>query len=109
AEPPFKTLAAVIVAWISPDETKLVRRSCPLNRTTEFCTKFDPVTARVNGPLPAVTVFGLSAVIAGVGLGGTVICKMAAFDVPPPGGGEKTVTLALPGVAITDAETSAVS
>src|SRR5262249_9351046 len=63
----------------------------------------------MNCPLPAVTALGLSAVIAGVGLGGTLICKLAAFDVPPPGGGENTVTLAFTGVVMTDAETCAVN
>src|SRR5262245_9742565 len=62
--------------------------------------KFVPVTASMNCPLPAVTGFGLSAVIAGVGFGGGSTCKMAAFDVPPPGAGLKTVMLAAPGLGM---------
>src|SRR5215813_15129417 len=62
--------------------------------------KFVPVTARMNCPLPAITGFGLSAVIAGVGFGGGVTCKMAAADVPPPGAGENTVMLAEPGLGM---------
>src|SRR5215475_10353246 len=59
--------------------------------------KFVPATAIMNCPLPARTVFGLSAVIASVGFGGGVICRMAAPDVPPPGAGVNTVMLAAPG------------
>src|SRR5215831_13139906 len=59
-----------------------------------------PVTARVNCPPPARTGFGLSAVIAGVGFGGGVTCRMAAADVPPPGAGVNTVILAAPGLGM---------
>src|SRR5215470_7844141 len=62
--------------------------------------KFVPVTARVNCPPPARTGFGLSAVIAGVGFGGGVTCRMAAADVPPPGVGVNTVMLAAPGLGM---------
>lgn len=78
-------------------------------RTTEEETKPVPVTVSANAGPPEVTGLGLNAVISGFGFGGVVIVKIAAFDVPPPGGAVKTVILALPAVAISAVVTCAVN
>jgi hypothetical protein len=49
---------------------------------------------------------GIRAVIAGMGL---LIVKVCGFDRPPPGAGLKTVTLAAPAVAISEASIATVN
>src|SRR5437867_2407120 len=48
--------------------TNVVVRLTPSRRTTEFETKFVPLTVSVNGPLPTVTVAGAMDVVVGAGL-----------------------------------------
>ena len=66
------------------------------------------MTVRVNAELPIVALAGESAVIEGAGLL-AVIVKLCAFEVPPPGAGVNTVTLALPALVSSAAEIGAVS
>src|SRR5215470_4725709 len=72
-------------------------------------TKPDPLTVSVNAAPPALTVLGLIEVTTGKGLGGTVIVNVKEFDVPPPAGGVKTVTIALPALAMSAGGIAAVS
>ena len=80
--------------------TYVVVRSLPFQRRTEPLTKFVPLTVRANAEPPAMALAGLRLVIVGAGL---LIEKVAALDVPPPGAGLKTVTLADPAVAMSAA------
>ena len=59
-------------------------------------TKFVPVTVSVNAAPPATAAAGPSDEMAGSGLS---IVKFRAADVPPPGAGVVTVTIAIPAVA----------
>ena len=67
-----------------------------------------PLTLRVNAALPETALAGESEVIDGSGLA-PLIVKFVALDVPPPGAGLKTVTLAVPALAMSPAGTEAVS
>ena len=58
---------------------------------------------------PAVAEEGLRLVVVGTGLSGTLIVKVCALEVPPPGVGLKTVTLAVPAAAMSAARIEAVS
>jgi hypothetical protein len=99
---------AEIEAVSLPELTKLVSRSEPFQRTievTEFepdiaLTKFEPRTVRTNPESPAATVVGFRLESDGTGFGGLLTVKVRALDVPPPGAGLKTVTLAVPAVAM---------
>jgi hypothetical protein len=64
------------------------------------------VTVSVNAPLPTAAVLGEIELSVGTGL---LIVRVLAADVPPPGVGVKTVTEALPAVAISAAAIWAVS
>src|SRR5207302_10332826 len=92
-----------------PYTTLFRSRSVPFQRTTEPATKFVPVTVSVNCGPPATASAGVSAVVAGTGLLAAVIVKVCGLDVPPPGAGLKTVTGAVPAVAMSAAEITAVS
>jgi hypothetical protein len=81
------------VTWVSL--TKLVVRSAPFQRTTEFETKPVPFTMRVKAGPPTPVKFGLSVVIVGTGFP-LVIVNVTAFEVPPTGAGFNTVMIALP-------------
>jgi hypothetical protein len=94
------------VTWVSL--TKLVGRSDPFQRTTEFKTKPVPFTMSVKAGPPAPARFGLIVVIAGTGFA-LVIVNVTAFEVPPTGAGFDTVTDAVPGDAISLAGIVAVS
>jgi hypothetical protein len=85
---------------------QVVARAVPFQRIIEEATKFVPVTMRVKPTPPAVAELGLMLVSAGAGL---LIVKVCALVVPPPGVGLKTVTLAVPAVAILAASILAVS
>jgi len=97
AVPAVATSLAGMVAVSTVLETNPVVRSLPFQRTTELVTKFVPVMVSVNPPLPATAVDGLIVVIVGDGF---VMVKVAVLDVPPPGAGLKTVTFAVPAVAM---------
>ena len=71
--------------------------------------KLVPFTVRVKADPPAVADEGLKLVVVGTGLSGTLIVKVCELEVPPPGEGLKTVTLAVPAVAISAALIAAVS
>ncbi len=71
--------------------------------------KFVPLTVRVKSEPPAVAEEGLMLTRLGTGLSGTLIVKVSAFETPPPGAGLKTVTLAVPAVAMSDAVIEAVN
>jgi hypothetical protein len=78
----------------------------PFHCTVEVETKFVPFTVRVNACPPAVALEGESEVAPGFGL---LIVKVSALDVPPPGVGFITVTVAVPAVAMLLAGTEAVN
>jgi hypothetical protein len=56
-----------IAAVSCVDDTNVVVRVEPANRTTEVVTKFDPFTVRVNAPSPYVLLVGEILVVAGAG------------------------------------------
>ena len=93
--------AIAAVNWVA--ETKVVALSVPFQRTVEPFTKFVPFTVSVNAAPPATAEAGARLDVAGRGFGGCVIVNVCAFDVPPPGAGVKTVTVALPCAAISAA------
>lgn len=69
-----------------------------------------PVTTSVKAGLPAVTLAGDSAEMAGSALVPTaVILNTAAFEVPPPGVPLKTVIFTVPAAATWPALTEAVN
>ena len=83
-------------------------RAAPFHSTTDEATKPLPLTVRGNAAPPAVALLGASEEIAGTGLL-LLIVKVAALDVPPPGLGLTTVTLAVPALVMSAAGTWAVS
>ncbi len=87
-------------------ELKVVGRSALFHRTTEACAKFEPLTVSVKAGLPALAEFGVKTGHDRVGL---LMLKGSAVDSPPPGEGVKTVTLAAPAAAMSDAVIAAVS
>ena len=83
-------------------------RADPFQLTTEPLTKPVPLTVRVKALPPAVALAGARLVIVGTGLG-ALMAKGFAVDVPPPGEGLKTVTWAVPAVAMSAAVIAAVN
>jgi hypothetical protein len=71
--------------------------------------KLLPVTVRVKAGPPAVAELGEMVVRVGTGLFAGLMVKVWAEEVPPPGVGLKTVTLAVPWVAMSEARIAAVS
>jgi hypothetical protein len=67
--------------------------------------KFVPLTVRVNAAPPVVADDGERDEMVGTGLVAPEIVKVALLDVPPPGVGLLTVTLADPALAISVAGT----
>ena len=67
-----------------------------------------PLTLRVKAELPAILLDGVSETIDGTGLAALIV-NVIALDVPPPGVGLKTDTLALPALLMSPAGTDAVS
>jgi hypothetical protein len=106
AVPAVAMSAAGTVAVSCVEETNVVVREVPPQRTVEVETKFVPVTVKVNCGPPAVAQVGLIAVVVGTGL---LMVNVTAFDVPPPGAGFTTVMDAVPALAIRAAGTVAVS
>lgn len=108
AVPVLAMSAAVICAVNCVALTNCVVRALPFQRTTEPLMKFAPVTVSVKAAPPAFTVFGLKLVSVGVGFGWAIV-KAVAFEVPPPGVPLKTVTCAVPALAISAAVICAVN
>jgi hypothetical protein len=106
AVPGDATSAAVTVAVSCVDETNVVVKAVPFQRTVEPETKFVPFTVMVNCPQPVGHELGLSEVIVGTGL---LMVKVTAVDVLDGGPGFVTVTGAVPAVATRAAGTIAVS
>jgi len=92
------------VSCVGP--TYVVVRLPPFHLTTEVPTKFVPFTVRVKVELPANLLVGFRLVVVGDGL---LMVKVCALDVPPPGVGLNTVTLAVPAVVMSEAGMAAVS
>ena len=67
AEPALWTSAAVMAAVSEDEDTNVVVRLLPFQRTTEPATKFEPFTVRVNAPDPATRADGLRVVSTGTG------------------------------------------
>jgi hypothetical protein len=82
----------VAVSWLL--ETKLVGRGDPFQSTVDPATKLEPLTVREKPVPPCCTSIGLRSPIPGTGLG--LIVNVPIADVPPPGGGLKTTTVAVP-------------
>ena len=95
AVPTVKTSAAGInaVNWV--ELTKVVAKLAPFHRATEVLMKADPVNVIVKADEPGVVEFGVIVTRTGTG---TVIMKVETLDMPPPGVGLKTVTVARPEV-----------
>ena len=102
--------SAEIDACICVLETNIVGRFKPFHLTTDPCMKFVPVTVSEKPAPPARAEDGLRLVTVGTGFGGGLtIEKGSEFESPPPGGGLKTVTLAVPAMAMSAARIEAVS
>jgi len=93
---------AATVAVSCVEETNVVVSAAPFQFTIDVETKFVPFTVRVNCGSPAAAQVGLIELMAGVAL----IVNVAPPDVPPH---PPTVTEAVPGVAMSEAGTIAVS
>src|SRR5574341_952621 len=104
---PARAISAVVMAAVNcPPPPKVVVRSLPFQRTTELLTKFAPVRLSVKAAAPAMVEPGLIWKSAGVGL---LIVNVNGVAAPPPGAGLKTVTLAVPAVAMSAAVIVAVT
>jgi hypothetical protein len=77
-------------------ETNVVTRWLPSHNTCEVETKLVPLTVSVKADPPALALDGKSEVRVGTGFGGTLIVKASEFELPPPGAGFCTATLAVP-------------
>jgi hypothetical protein len=102
AVPGLAMRAAVTVAVSCVEETNVVVREVAFQRTVEVETKFVPLTVNVNCGSPAAAQVGLSELMVGTAL----IVNVAAPDVAPH---PATVIDAVPGVAMSEAGTVAVS
>src|SRR2546425_167961 len=69
--------------------------AAPAKFTTEFVTKFVPLTVSVKAPSPTFLLVGKMLVVVGAGLLTVNVC---ALEVPPPGVGFVTVMLNVPAV-----------
>jgi len=81
-------------------ETKVVVRGLPFHCTVEEEMKPVPATFSVKAAPPACALVGFSDVAVGAGL---LMVNVSALEVPPPGAGFITVTVAVPGVAMSAA------
>ena len=88
-------------------DTYVVVRLAPFHWITDLEMKPLPFTVSVKAAAPAVRDVGLILEI--VGTAGSLIVKVRALDVPPPGAGLNTVTWAVPATAISDAGMAAVN
>jgi len=107
AVPGDATSAAVTVAVSCVDETYVVAKAVPFQRTVEPETKLLPFTVIVNDGHPAGYELGLSEVMVGTGL--LMVNVTGGVDVLVGGPGFVTVTDAVPAVATRAAGTIAVS
>ena len=80
-------------------------RAVPFHRTCELEVNPDPLSVRVNAVDPASTLEGDKDARDGAGLGAGLSVKLSAAEVPPPGAGVSTVTLAVPAVPRSEAGT----
>lgn len=109
ATPAVAMSVALIAACNSVFETNVVGRELKpeprspvgFHSTVDEGRKFVPVTVNTNAAPPATAELGLSAVI----VGGPRIVSVRVLEVPPPGAGVKTVIVAVPGLAKSDAVT----
>ena len=92
------------VTW--PALTKVVERSAPFQRTTDVEMKLLPLTVSVKPAPPAVAEVGLMLVMLGTGFGSLMV-KVTEFELPS--NKVKTVMAAVPALAMSLAEISAVS
>lgn len=84
--------------WAVSDvlDTYVVVAGLPFHKTCELEMNCVPVTVNINAAPPTVPLEGEMEVAVGVGFGGAEIVKVTALEVPPPGAGFCTVTLAVP-------------
>jgi hypothetical protein len=108
AVPAFTMSLAGITAVTCVALTYVVVRFDPFQRTTDALTKPDPFTVSVPPAPPAIVLLGESEVRTGTGFPGAIV-NTSAFDVPPPGAGLNTVTLAVPAAAMSLAGIAAVT
>src|SRR5262249_8510478 len=87
---------AVMAAVNTVELPNAVVRFELFQRTVAPLTNPLPFTVRVKAAAPAVALVGDSEEIVGTGLLGAEMVKVALPEVPPPGVGLKTVTIALP-------------
>jgi hypothetical protein len=106
AVPAVAMSAAVIAAVNCVLLTNVVVRLDPFQRTVEVLRKLVPLAVSVNATPPAVALVGEIEVSEGRGL---LMVKVWGLEVPPPGAGFTTVTLALPTVAMSLGAIEAVS
>src|SRR6267143_5645078 len=92
------------VSWVAL--TNVVARAAPFHCTVLPLTKPVPVTVSVNAAPLTSALLGLRPVSVGAGLFTLNVC---AAEVPPPGAGVRTVTLAVPAAAMSAAVIAAVS
>jgi hypothetical protein len=101
---------AISLAGIDPVNcvllTSVVVRLEPFHCNADVLRKFVPVTVSVNAAPPTVALAGLRLVIEGAGL---LIMKESADDMPPPGEGFTTITLAVPADVMSAAVIAAVT
>jgi hypothetical protein len=100
AMPATATSEAEMGAVSCVELTKVVGRLPPFHCTVETETKPVPITVNVNAASPALTLEGFSVEIAGAGLTGVLMVNKTALELPPPGEGLNTVTLAVPALAM---------
>jgi hypothetical protein len=74
-------------------DTKVVGRALPFQCTVESEVKFAPVTVNVKPAPPATAELGFTDATVGEGL---PTVKVSPLEVPPPGVGVETVTVAVP-------------
>src|SRR5437867_9614335 len=100
---PAVAMSAVVICAVSfvllPN---VVARWLPFHCTMDELMKFVPVAVRVNPAPPATTLLGDREVSVGLGFG-AVIMNVCGLEVPPPGAGLRTVTEAVPAVAMSAA------
>ena len=104
AVPTFAMSAVVMAACKLVFDTKVVVRALPFHCTVEEARKFVPVTISVKPASPANAALGPKAATVGVGL---LTAKSNAPEMPPPGAGVETVTIAVPAAAMSAAVTAA--